>query len=339
MHLSGHAVRLVLAAGLAGACARMQAEEPTPAQGPAPACGNVGFGPFRVPPQSPLQGLRPGYIPRAPSTLPAGDWEARLSAGWVNVWSRHSSWILDGEMLQTDLSVAHGLDESAGIEVGIELRSRSGGCLDGLIEWFHGNVTHTQDGRTRAPRGDFLCQFPGGRAELSGADRGIYSAALRLDFLHTLVPGTEELPAVAYALTARGELRPQDDFAREVPVDAGMSLAVSKRLGDVYLYAGGGLFWYGRERFQAIALDAVQWSGLLAVEWRIAEPVSLVAQYLVSSGAAENVDYFSRPSGEAVAGGTIAVAAGIALDIAAIENISHDNVPDFGFHFGLRTRF
>jgi hypothetical protein len=262
-----------------------------------------------------------------------------MSGNWVNAWTRHSTWQTDAETLQTDLSIARGLGEAVAIEVGFELRSRFGGCLDGLIEWFHGNVTDTHDGRGWAPRDDFACTFPGGSAELTGADRGVYSTALRLDVLHTLTPGTGVLPAVAYALTVRGELRPQDDFAREVPVDAGASLAVSKGLGDFYLYAGGGLFWYGRERFQEIALDTVQWSGLLAVEWRIAEPVSLLAQYLVSSGIAESVDYFSRPSGEAVFGGTITVAAGTALDIAVIENVSHDNIPDFGFHFGLRTRF
>jgi hypothetical protein len=313
----------------------------------APAAGlpaeNVGFGPFRIPSQSPLQSLRLGYIPRAPSTLGEGDVEARASIAWVNLWAPHGAWGIDMETLQSDLSVACGLGESIGVEAGLDFRSRFGGVLDGLIEGYH-DLLHIQDGRADAPRNDFRFELrragSGSGATLTNADRGLYSASLRLAFLQTLTPGTREIPAVAYAVAARGELRPQDDFTREKPIDLTASLAASKRLGDFYLYAGLGLSWFGRERLQDVALDAVQWSCMAAVEWRFAPSASFVLQYLISSGIAEHLGAFSEPSQEIHAGVIVGIAAGTALELGVIENfVNLDNSPDFGVFAGVRTRF
>ena len=113
-----------------------------------------------------------------------------------------------------------------------------------------------------------------------------------------------------------------------------------RRFGDFFVYLGLGYAWFGKERFQDIELKTTQFSGLLAVEWQVAAGTSLVVQYLLSEGVAEDLDEFSDPSHEITLGLKAEVASMTVLEIGLIENVvTSDNSPDFGLHIGLLRRF
>ncbi len=306
---------------------------------------NVGYGPLRIPSQSPFQALRFGLLPRTPSTLAEGSFELGLTESWTNVWARdEGDHVVDFEMLQTSLSAAYGVSDVLDVELGFVQRSRFGGVMDGFIQNFHDAFSIDQGGRDEVPRGDFALDINGkdGQpgATLTKGDRGSFTESLLMTVQHNVTCGTETLPAFAYALTIRSELGDQEDLKNAEPIDLTASVSSSKRFGDVYGYVSVGLAWFGKEQFQGIELRTTQLSGLAALEWQFMAGASFVVQYLVSEGVAEDLGEFSDPSHEVTFGLKAEVATMTVLEIGIIENIvTSDNSPDFGLHAGLVWRF
>ena len=305
---------------------------------------NVGYGPLRLQSLSPFQALRFGLQPRTPSTLAEGAFEAYFSAGWANIWARNEgNYLLDFEITQMHLSLAYGISDVFQIDLGLVQRSRFGGIMDGFIQDFHDAFGIDQGGRDEVPKGDFALEIEEeGRttARFSSHDRGSFSESLLLTAQHNVTCGTEDLPALAYALTVRTELGDQEDLTDAEVIDLHASVSASRRFGDFFVYLGLGYAWFGKERFQDIELKTTQFSGLLAVEWQVAAGTSLVVQYLLSEGVAEDLDEFSDPSHEITLGLKAEVASMTVLEIGLIENVvTSDNSPDFGLHIGLLRRF
>lgn len=302
---------------------------------------NVGYGPLALPSQSPLQALRFGLSPPTPSPLARGHAEFSLAGTWVNVWAvKDSEYALDYEMLQSTLAVRYAIDETLQIQFEYSHRSRFGGRMDGLVQGFHDLAGLDQDGRDGRPRGDFKFVLGGGSGPgvaLHNDDRGTFSESLLVSVRRDLFAGTDALPALCVSATLRGDLR-HDPGLEGPPVDAGIALAAAKGLGAFYAYLGAGFTEYGGESFRGVSLRPHPFALLAAVEWKFAEGMSAVLQYLASQGVAEDLRPFSRASHELTLGWRGDFGS-LALQVGLIENLfTFDNSPDFGVHVGATWR-
>jgi thiol-disulfide isomerase/thioredoxin len=304
----------------------------------------VGYGPLDLPSQSPFQALRLGLSPRTPSTLGRGQIEARFRATWVNIWAPEDpDFVFDYEQLQTNIGLAYGLSDTLQVELGFESRSRFGGEMDSFIQEFHDLFNIDQNGRDEVPRGDFTFDIgpsdgnPG--FSLTHDDKGIYATNLLFTLQHNVTCGTEKLPAIAYAFTARTELK-NEDLEGGSPLDIGAWLSASQRFDTFYVYGTLGYTLFGRDDFRTVELRDDQLSALLAFEWRFKPRASLLIQYLLTEGVAESLGDLSSSSHEITLGAKWEVVKGTVLEFGLIENvITLGNSPDFGIHFGITSRF
>lgn len=306
--------------------------------------GQTGFGPLRLPSQSPFQSLRMGLIPTTPSTLSGKQWDLNVHASLANVWANEPGrYLVDYESLDAHLSLSYGLNSSMEIELSYEDRSVFGGVLDGFISDFHEAFGIDQDGRDKVSNGDIriIVKDKNGKTLLSyTGDSGSYSRGVALAFKHRLTCGGRIIPALSYSLSARWEIEDPGILDREIPLDFGFSLSAAKRFSSIYAYISGGYFWYGGKRIQEVDLKETQLSGMVALEWRYADDQSLILQCLVSEGQAKQLGAFSDPSYELTLGWKYAVGLKDLLEIGLIENIIiWDNSPDFGLHIGYTRRF
>ena len=174
---------------------------------------------------------------------------------------------------------------------------------------------------------------------LSDDDKGLYSSSIHLTLQHNVTCGTDTLPAFAYALTTRYEIK-SEDLEGGHPLDIGLSASLSKRFNKFYLYGTLGFAAFGRDSFRGIALKKTQLTGLLAFEWRAFSTASIIGQYLLTQGVVENLGAFSEPSHEVTLGAKWEVVRGTVLEFGLIENLFVSaNSPDFGVQLGVVSRF
>jgi hypothetical protein len=307
---------------------------------------DLGRGPLHMTSLSPFQSFRPGFTPRPPSDLPEGTWELRISESWANLWAFNEDDILiDMEILHTNVAIGLGLGEGVRADLEVESGSRFGGFMDRLIDNVHRIVGAETRHREEFDRNDFALDLQGrdGRpsARLRNRDRGIYTTSLVGTLQWTFSDGGPGRPALSAALSLRSDVGPSDGLHGGSPVDVALSLSAAERWGPLILSASVMVAWYGEERFQHIDLEPLQMAGLVAVEWPFHKRASLLLQYLMSQGVAEDWLDFSRPSHEIVLGFKIDIRKlGAVLEIGGLENLGiPDNSPDFGLHAGLTFRF
>ena len=215
--------------------------------------------------------------------------------------------------------------------------------MDPLPINFHDLFGIDQNGRDQVPRGQFTIDIGATASDpavsLTPGDRGSFSQTVALSIQHNVTCGTENFPAFSYALTARYNLE-ADDIQGGDDVDVGVSVSVSRRFGDCYGYISLGHAWFGNETFRGLDIRSNQVSGLGAIEWRYRPRRSVIIQYLVSEGVAENRSPFSLPSHEITLGWKGELRSKVVLEFGVIENlINFDNSPDVGFHGGVSYRF
>ncbi len=306
---------------------------------------NVGHGVMVLPSQSPFDTLRLSPLARTPETPDQGRWEVLVSETLANIWSYEPGrFLLDYEMLTSDLLARYGLTGRTMLELGFEERRLFGGALDGLIVNFHKTLGVDQDGRNRYPENEVYIRIKDrheGRLVSSWeGGSAAYSQSFSATLMQNLTRGTGLAPAVSLAATLRHDTWDAGLLDREGEVDAALTLALSKRLGPVYAYLSPSWAYYGSERLQGVELRKFQASGLLALEWRFVRPVSLVVQYLITQGAARDLRPFSQESHEIVFGFKGGIGRNLLWEFGLIENlVIYDNSPDFGAHAGLSLRF
>jgi hypothetical protein len=316
---------------------------------------HVGYGPLKIPSQSVFQALRSGIQPRTPSTLSRGEHELRGRLTWANMWANDNDrfspstdefgrYFIDFETLEGAVAYAYGLSDVLEIEVELEQRWRFGGAMDGFIQGFHDLIGVGQNGRDLVPRNDFrLVLDPSAGlqppVDLGAESAGLFSRTLLLTFQHNVTCGTSTWPAVSYAIGARTSIGGTPGLEGR-DFDAAVSLAASRRFGNVYVYLTLGYAWYGSETYYDIELERQQLTVLAASEWRFKPRMSLVLQYLYAEGAAVEFGPFSEPSNEVVVGLKWEPTSAGVLEVGLIENVvTFDNSPDFGIHAGWTQRF
>ena len=312
-------------------------------QDPSDPRDKVGHGILSMPSLSLLNLLRGGLEPRVPEPLPQGTFELDYSLTWANTWGyNHGSFFVDQENLVPMIALGWGATDRTRLELEARAPSRFGGRMDSLIEVVHEVFKVEAMNREDWPEDDFRVELTreGKTAELEKSDRGFYGTSLAGTVQTSLWEGEGLWPLVAGSLTARTDLGPNRDLREGSLVDVGASLSGATRVGDFHFYGAVGIAWYGSERFQHVKLRPVQGSILMAAEWRFSPKASLVAQYLITEGAARNWRNFSKPSNELVVGMRLTVAANARLELGIIENLADPvNSPDFGLHAGMELRF
>jgi thioredoxin-related protein len=312
---------------------------------------HVGYGPLHLYSQSPFQALRFGMRPRTPSTISRGQFEFLSTLTWANIWNidgaldnEMKDYYLDFESLQTSFALAYGITDTVEIEGEFHHRSRFGGYMDGMTQWFHDLFGIDQNARDKAPKSDFVFQLnpPHQRPEviLNGSDRGTFVRSLQVSLQHNVSCGTKRFPAFSYSMTARWETADPGDFEGGNDFDLSASVALSRKFGKFYLYGTLGHAWLGRDNFRGLKMKDNQSSGILALEWKYSLNKSILLQHLWTEGLIENFGPFSDPSNEITLGWKWEFLEGSILEIGIIENIfSYDNSPDFGIHIGYSQRF
>ncbi len=305
---------------------------------------HIGYGPLHLASQSPLQSIRWSMLPRTPSTLGRGQYEVLSSGSWVNVWAiGEGLYELDYESLRLDLELAYGITDHLSIEAELEDRSMFGGRMDGLIRNFHDLFGIDQNGRDEVTPNRFYGRLSFDDQPpilLEAKDRGSFSRTLRVTLAHNLTCGTQYVPALSYAVTARYEMLDWKGNRGPGGVDFGVSVALAQRFGRVYVYLTLGYAFFGAESLGPLQLKSGQYTVLLAGEWNYSPRHALVVNLLRSEGAAQDYGAFSDPSTELTFGWKWELYPKTVLELGLIENIwSFDNSPDFGLHLGLSRRF
>ncbi len=306
---------------------------------------DIGRGPLHMTSMSPFQTLRSGFTPSPPSHLAEGDCELRVTESWANLWALNENDILiDMEILHTNIALGRGLGAGFRADVELEASSRFGGSMDGMINGVHDILGAETRHREEFSNDDFAMSLQGrdGRpsARLSNRDRGVFSRSLVGTLQWTFSDGGPGRPALSAAVSFRTDLGRNPDLRGGSPVDAALAFSAAERWGPFLCSASVQTAWYGSERFQDIPLEPIQTVGLAAIEWPFHRKVSLLLQYLLCQGAAEDWRDLSKPSHEILLGVKAEIGSRTVFEAGLLENLAiPDNSPDFGFHMGLSYRF
>ncbi len=304
------------------------------------AADDLGFGPLRVPSQSPGQGLRMTVVPFSPEPPTPGTWEIRSRVEWVNVWSWEAgSYLFDFEMLEGAVSAGYGIDRRTWVELEIQNRSTFRGSMDGLIQNFHDLFGLPQGGRDDFPRYSYRIYLEDSRGRiLVDRDRPFgHATGLRASVFRVLVEGDGNRPWVTVGggihwTLSRGIVRGPHRL------DAQVQAAAGRRWGRWSVVLNTGYTWFGETSFAGVVpLKHSQWTGALSLEWRAFRRSAIIGQYLVAEGAVDGIEPFDSFSHEVLLAWVGPIGPGLVLEAGFIENMFHYEAgPDFGVHLGLR---
>jgi len=304
---------------------------------------NIGLGLFHSVSLAPFPSLRSGMVTRLPSSLAQNGLELRVTQDWATMLSTQDAWLLDYDVLRSNIGFSWGVTDRLRLDVDLESGSRTSGYLDTFIISFH-RTFDLSLGNRRQYSGHsqrIEIQPPDGspRIVVDEHDQQPFAQSIVATAQYALVRGDEAVPEVSASFSLRRVLS-SGDLSLGSPVDVGASLSIAKGFDPVYLYAGGSVSWYGQEDFFGLTLRSLEWSGIFGIEIRPLPWFSITGQYLITSGGVDSLDDLSRPSHEITAGFKWKLGRAYVLETAVLENIINPyNTPDFGVHFSLVIRW
>ena len=288
-----------------------------------------------------------------PDALARGETRLRLAADWGNDfgWSQEHAgedpgaraYLVDGEHSTLGIEVRRGMTGSLSLGARLPLRWRGAGALDGVIDWWH---------RLTAPIGipdNGRSQFDTGRFRVLGrdhqlrpvvwqADPGFGLGNLELDARWTLASAGHGWRA---ALVARAALPTATGAYEAGGAALGLQAVAARGLGrscDVYFGAGGTVS--SEDDHAGIAYDATRAHGFLAVEWRVGQRLSLLADVTAASRLVTNLDGYPAFQSYLRVGAKVDLSPRWRLEAGFTENIEDQQVTtDFGVFSGIVRRF
>jgi len=302
-----------------------------------------GFGFIPLRSQSPIQQLRFGIQHHPPWTVPEGTWAFQLQHTWKNVWLHHDGLFrFDGEIHETVLRSAYGLNKRLEVMVELPMRYLSGGILDGFIEGFHRTFGIGQAARDQFPRDQFVVEIyhpdPNGQTyHLASAEAGWQVGNVVTSLTYLLVNNKQN----NFWAVVTGNLKLPTGSRTELfgsqGVDFGLSLGTGFNTGKIYPYFNCGMAYFSDDSILGIKLRQWHATMLIAFEYhQQGSPHSWVLQGLVESGVAEKFDQFSKRTSELLIGYKHRYQSGMVLEIGILENLFYyNNSPDVALHVGL----
>jgi hypothetical protein len=286
----------------------------------------------------------------SPYTTRRGAWAFDVSGLWANSfsWTQDKAgetpatrrFLVDGEALVLDATLRRGLGRDLDVGVRVPVYGRSGGRLDGFIDWWH-RLANTPDGKRPAfLRDAFRVEgVTTDKAPFSWNDRtGFGLGNVELDARWRVVEGVGGEASVA--LVARASLPAGTGPFHGNGFGGGGQLVVAAPLGRSFdLYAGAGLTAQDEGPVDGILYAPVRGHGFLAVEWRPWRRLSVVAETNAASRLVENVQ--SYPGLHWIVNVTARIDLGgrTRLDLGFTENLmSQMTTTDFAFYLGLGIR-
>jgi hypothetical protein len=306
---------------------------------------NTGYGPLSLRSASPFQFLRLALLPEGPDTLDAGQWELRQTYTWANLWAfERDRYVIDAEILRSTISLRYGLTKRW--QVGVELPAlwRDGGFADSSIEDFHHTFGMGQGHRDEFPRNEFQVEVhakDGGVFSLNSDDAGMGFQDAVLSSRVSITSGTARCPALSAAVHVKLPTGDNRELFGSEGVDWGISLSMSKRVGDFFAYLSVGYVYSNSDHLNGVIdLRRSQWTGLAALEYKPFKKTSFILQYLCNTGPAQNLYEFSKTTHELTFGIQWGIGKSTLIQIGVLENIFfYDNSPDIGLHLGTCLRF
>jgi len=164
---------------------------------------------------------------------------------------------------------------------------------------------------------------------------GLGDAELELHF--RLKDGGRESPSVA--LVARAAL-PTSTSPYQGALGAGGQVAVDIPLGGrVDVFTGLGVTAQDGSAVRGVEYEAARVHGYAALEWRIARPLSLVAETNAASRLVRNIQSYPGTHWLVNFGGRLDLGKRSRLDLFMTENIvSQQTTTDFAIYAGLTLR-
>ncbi len=286
----------------------------------------------------------------AAESLPAGvsSWQLQFDA------SNHSKSsdsggeeiVLDGETYRTTVNFRHGFEN--GIQLGIELPlvSHRPGVMDNFIEGWHDALGLSNSDRAPWPKNRLLFSYSRDgvvETQMSDGATGLGDLQLRLSKpLRTSVAGRYLAMNASLKLPTGDADRFLGSGAADLALwlDGSAPLLPQRWRVGGYLRAGMLLLGEG-DLLPELQRDRV-WFGTLGVHWQ-AWP------WLVLKGQLDAASAFYDSDLNQLGGGTVILTVGgtiplgdegrEAVDLAIVENLATDTVPDFTVNIAYRRRF
>jgi hypothetical protein len=314
--------------------------------------------PTETGPRGPAE-IRDGHLLAQPRlTLPAlsaqpiapGRFEVRTSLLWSNSFSwtqdeagedpKDRRFLIDGETQILDVTVRRGL--SANLDLGLRVTAlgRGGGTLDGFIDAWH-RLTGVPDGERPAFLRDAF-RVEGLTTEGLPFSWNSYVGwglgPLELDARWRVADGDGNDPSVA--LVARVLLPTGTGPYGSGGFGAGAQVVVDVPLGRRFdLFTGLGLTAQDPAPVRGVEYEAARLHAYLALEWRLARRLSLVADTNAASRLVANIDRYAGTHWLVNVGGRLDLGARTRLDVFLTENIlSQLSTTDVGIYVGLSVR-
>jgi hypothetical protein len=283
------------------------------------------------------------------ATVTPGRWELRASVLWSNSFSwtqdvageapEDRRFLIDGESGTVDLTLRRGLARNLDAGLRLALHGRGGGVLDGFIDFWHRLVRLPDGQRPDFRRDAFRVE---GRTTAGGAfswsdAKGWGLGDLELESRWRLADGAGREPSVA--LVARVVL-PTGGELYSGGLGAGGQVAVDVPLGRRFdLFTGMGVTAQDPGPVRGIEYEPARLHGYLALEWRVARPLSLLVETNAASRLVRNVDRYPGTHWMVNVGGRLDLGGRTRLDAFVTENIlSQLSTTDIALHVAVSVR-
>ena len=253
--------------------------------------------------------------------------------------------VLDGETYRTGITFSYGLSERLTAAINVPLIAHSGGFLDGFVSDWHSLFGLSNARRNSFEKHQLEYAYVGmgdERHALQDRGQGLGDVRLSADWrLRGAEPGGRSLvlrPGLKLPTGSSSVLRGSGgtDLSLQLLSDDQQTLAAWKMTLSWML---GGL-WLGEgEVLDGLRRDLVA-IGSIGVSRRVWQKLSARVQL---DGHTSFYDSTLQPLGSSglqiTFGGSIDLAGAGRVDLAMVENLVTDTIPDFGIHLAWRGKF
>ena len=300
--------------------------------------------PFVVRNQHPMLALF-GLPAPLPARLPtAQNGSAALAIDWSNFATTGArdrlQYTLDGEVVETRVTLTYGLSERFALRGQVAYRSLGKGALDGTIEGWHDAFGLPNGSRDRLPEDQLLLEYQGSGVTAFQIEREASGVAdIPVGLGYQLVES--ESAALAGWLSVKVPVGHAEDLTGSGAVDVALSLAGERRLGARWhVFGQANLAWLGEGDLLAELQQDHAWSVMGGASWNAWRGLDLTAQLEANSDVFDSA--FDKFDGGAVVltfGGSYRTAGGWRFDLGLSEDVEPDASPDVVFNVAAHRDF
>ena len=304
--------------------------------------------PFAVSNFSPLVKIHGLPAPRSANTLPEGTLRGTIHASLSNNFNKSTnekqSVILDGESLNTELTIDYGIGKDVELSLVIPYMRHSGGNLDGFIENWHSFFGLPNGGRSLVKKNRLLYQVQNNGKEsfTLGPARTVALGDISFIFSKKLssrksqrlgISAGVKFPSGKFSNLSGSEFTSffsmvhysNQTISRFPRLNFNQTLGVLKNNADkLFETKVKGLVYFGSSQ----------------IGWRVKERLNLKAQIDYHTPFySSDLRQLGNTSVQLVLGSTVKMGETVALDLSLSEDIATDTAPDVTFTLGLRRTF